>query len=162
MKKIFFYTLTAIAFLTTACNSGSKESDTADIQISDKESTASFNVDGKIYKGKVSTQYFGSNKETDNFSVLCQQDEPLVLLQAVFANEKDAQSAGLKPNGSSYNVAAGNFGLELTIAGEPKMFIANPKSGGTLTVEGNKMTITDMKLFDMDGKEKTVSGTIDF
>ncbi len=162
MKKIFFYSITAVILLTTACNSGSKESNTSGIETSDKEITATFTVDATDYKGKVSTQYFGSNKETDNFSVLCQQSDPLVLLQAVFANEKDAQSVGLKPNGSSYNVGAGNFGLELTIAGEPKMFIANPKSGGTVTVKRHKMIITNMKLFDQDGKEKTVSGTINF
>ena len=86
----------------------------------------------------------------------------MVLLQAVFANEKDAKSAGLKPLGSSYNVANGNFGLELTMADAPKHFIANEKSGGSIKVAGNKMTVTDMKLFDMDGKEKTVSGTIEF
>jgi hypothetical protein len=46
--------------------------------------------------------------------------------------------------------------------GADKQFIANEKSGGTVKVEGNKMTITGMKLFDRDGKEKTVSGTINF
>lgn len=162
MKKLSFYLLTALVLSVPSCNNKSKESNTAVIEISDKETTATFTVDGKTYKGKVSTQYFGSNKETDNFSVLCQQDEPLVLLQAVFANEKDAKSAGLKPVGSSYNVDNGNFGLELRMADTPKQFIANEKSGGSLSVTDNKMVITSMKLFDMDGKEKTVSGIIEF
>ena len=162
MKKFTFYLLTALAFSISSCNSKSKESNTAGLETPDKETTATFTVDGTDYTGKVSTQYFGSNKETDNFSVVCQQDEPLVLLQAVFANEKDVKSADLKPNGSSYNVGVGNFGLELTIAGAPKMFIANPKSGGTLTVEGHKMMIKGMKLFDSGGKEKTVNATINF
>jgi hypothetical protein len=162
MKKTIFYTFTALTFLTSSCNSGSKESNTAGVQISDKESAASFTVDGATFKGNVSTQYFGSNKETDNFSVLCQQDEPFTLLQAVFANEKDAKSNNLKPQGGSYNVGAGQFGLSLRITGSDKEFIANEKSGGSLKVEGNKMMVTDMKLFDRDGKEKVVSAVIGF
>ncbi len=162
MKKTFFYVLTVATFLTTSCNSGSKESNAAGVQTSNKENTASFTVDGANFKGKVSTQYFGSNKETDNFSVLCQQDEPLTLLQATFANEKNAKVSGLKPAGGSYKVSDGEYGLSLRVADSNKEFNANDKSGGSLKVEGNKMTITDMKLFDSDGKQKLVSGTIVF
>ncbi len=162
MKKTILYFFVATTFVASSCNSGSKESNTTGLQISDKEKTASFKVDGTTFNGKVSTQYFGSNKETDNFSVLCQQDEPLTLLQAVFANEKDAKSNNLKPQGGSYNVGAGQFGLSLRIAGSDKEFIANEKSGGSLKIVGNKMMVTDMNLFDRDGKEKVVSAVIEF
>jgi hypothetical protein len=162
MKKTILYFFVATTFIATSCNSSSKESNTAGIQTSDKENTASFKVDGATFNGKVSTQYFGSNKETDNFSVLCQQDEPFTLLQAVFANEKDAKSNNLKPQGGSYNVGAGQFGLSLSVTGSDKEFIANEKSGGSLKVDGKKMTVTDMKLFDRDGKEKTVNAVIEF
>jgi hypothetical protein len=162
MKKTIFYTLTAAIFLTTSCSNSIKENKVGDVQISDKANTASFTVDGATCKGKVSTQYFGSNKETDNFSVLCQQDEPLTLLQATFANEKNAKTVGLKPKGGSYKVNEGEFGLTLTIAGSDKEFVANDKSGGSLKIDGNKMTITNMKLFDRDGKEKIVASEIEF
>lgn len=161
MKKTILYFFVATTVVVSSCNNGSKESNTAGIQISDKENSASFTVDGATCKGKVSTQYFGSNKETDNFSVLCQQDEPLTLLQATFANEKNA-TASLKPKGGSYKVNEGEFGLTLTVAGSDKEFNANDKSAGSLKVEGNKLIITDMKLFDRDGKEKVVSATIEF
>jgi hypothetical protein len=162
MKKTILYFFVATIFLATACNSGTKETTTAGIQTSDKENTASFKIDGATINGKVSTQYFGSNKETDNFSVLCQQDEPLTLLQATFANEKNAKVAGLKPKGGSYKVNEGEYGLTLTIAGSDKEFNVNEKSGGSLKVEGNTLTITDIKLFDRDGKEKVVNAVIAF
>jgi hypothetical protein len=88
MKKISLYLLATLLFSVSSCNNKTSENNTVGIETSDKETTTTFTVDGTAYKGKVSTQYFGSNKETDNFSVVCQQDEPLVLLQAVFANEK--------------------------------------------------------------------------
>jgi len=164
MKQIILCVFAVATLVTSSCNSKkSTENANTVVESTDNQTTSSFTVDGKEYKGKVSTQYFGSNKETDNFSVLCQQDEPLVLLQATFANEKDAKSGtALKAKGGSYKTNAGEFGLSLSIAGMEKEFIANEKSTGTVKVEGNKLMVIDMKLFDQDGKEKVVSGTIEF
>ena len=162
MKKTIFYALVITTMAATACSNKSKETDVAGIATSDKTSSGSFTVNGNTMKGNVSTQYFGSNKATDNFSVLCQQGEPFTLLQATFANETNAKTEGLKPKGGSYKVNDGEFGLELSTADSDKQFVANEKSGGSLNVEGNKMTITDMKLFDRDGKERVVTATIVF
>ena len=96
--------------------------------------------------------------------MLCQQDEPFVLLQAVFANEKEATgNATLKFAGSFYNVSAGdvNIALSGTAVGD-KQFNTSDASTGTISVDGNKMILKDIKLFDSDKKEKIVSGTIPF
>ena len=160
MKKLIIYTLLLTTLYTTGCKEN--ESKTDIVEESSESKDGSFTVDGTKMTGKVSTQYFGSNKETDNFSVLCQQDEPLALLQATFANEKNAKAGTLVPQGSSYQVSEGQFGLDLTVPGSDKRFIANDKSGGSLKIDGNKMTITEMKLFDADGKTKVVNATINF
>ena len=164
MKQIILSVFAVAIVAVSSCNSKkSTDNNNTVVESADNLSTTLFTGDGKEYKGKVSTQYFGSNKETDNFSVLCQQDEPLVLLQATFANEKDAKSGtALKVKGGSYKTNAGEFGLSLSISGFEKEFIANEKSTGTLKIEGNKMVVTDMKLFDRDGKEKIVNATIAF
>lgn len=161
MKKIIVLAIFSAAFLIS-CEKAKKESNVEDIQISESSKKGSFTVDGKTIEGKVSTQYFGSNKETDNFSVLCQQDEPFTLLQATFANEENAAAPSLKPKGQSYKVSEGEFDLTLSVSESSKQFIATDESGGTISVSGNKLTISDMKLFDADGKVKTVSATIKF
>jgi hypothetical protein len=163
MKQIILSVFAIAAVAASSCNNKKPTENNTVVEATDNQTTTAFTVDGKEYNGKVSTQYFGSNKETDNFSVLCQQDEPLVLLQATFANEKDAKSGtALKVKGGSYKTNAGEFGLSLSITGLEKEFIANEKSTGILKVEGNKMSITNMKLFDQDGKEKVVNATITF
>jgi hypothetical protein len=162
MKKVILFSVFGTVFLFTSCKETKKESKIAGIEISDSSNEGTFSIDGKNCNGKVSTQYFGSNKESDNFSVLCQQDEPFTLLQATFANQKDASSPNLKPKGGSYKVNEGEFDLSLTAADNQKEFIANEKSGGTVKVEGNKMTISNIKLFDADGKERVVNATINF
>lgn len=164
MKQIILSVFAIAALAASSCNSKkTAENNNTVVEATANPAATVFTVDGKEYKGKVSTQYFGSNKETDNFSILCQQDEPLVLLQATFANEKDARSGTvLKVKGGSYKTNVGEFGLSLTIAGEEKEFIANEKSTGTLKIEDHKMIVTDMKLFDQDGKEKVVNAIIAF
>ena len=162
MKKSMFLAILALTISLHSCKKNKIESEKTGMEISDDSKGGTFTVDGKTYEGKVSTQYFGSNKETDNFSIVCQQDEPLTILQATFSNEKNARSANLKPKGGSYKVSDGEFDLTLTVSDSDKQFVANDKSGGTVKVEGNKLSIENVKLFDRDGKEKTVSETIEF
>ncbi|MEI9957678.1 MAG: hypothetical protein WDM90_15575 [Ferruginibacter sp.] len=160
MKKTILYLMMAVA--TTSCNSN-ETTTTTKVETNEKNSTTSFTVDGVTIKGDVSTQYFGSNKETDNFSVLCQQDEPLVLLQATFASEKDATNSGLKPKGfDGYKVDIGQFSLTLTPAGHNGQFVATDKTEGAIKIENNKIVINNMKLYNREGKETVVSGTIVF
>lgn len=163
MKNIIICAFCATALFFTACKDKKELASDAGIEIFEGVKTGSFTVDGKTYAGNVSTQYFGSNKETDNFSILCQQDDPYTLLQCTFANRKDAESENLKPRGQSYKVDPGLFALSLKVTGSDMEFVADDeKSGGTVKVEGNTLKIVDVKLFDREGNSKTVSETINF
>jgi len=169
MKKTILM-LTAAISLLTACGD-KKKTTTGDnstttegtgLTVNDSEGkTGSFSADGAAFKGKSSTQYFG-DKITGQFSVLCQQDEPFALLQAVFANEKEA-SGSLKPGESAYKVYPGdaNIALSGTAIGE-KEFVTRSNSTGSITVNGKELVIKDLQLFDADNKEKKLNATIAF
>lgn len=148
---------------TTASNEASStDSKALTVNESDDSKTASFTVDGTTYKGKVSTQQFAGT--AGNFSVLCQQDEPFVLLQAVYANEKEATGNGeLKASESAYNVKEGlvNVALSGTAIGA-KEFITKSTSTGTITVAGRTLVLKEVKLFNSDNEEKVVNATIAF
>ncbi len=122
------------------------------------DKSATFKVDGTEFKGRVSTQHFGG--ESNNFSVLCQQNEPFALLQAVFANEKEANgTTTLKPAASFYNVSAG-VNIALTLGDEK--FNTSDKSTGIISVDGKKLILKDLKLFNDNKKEKILTATIPF
>ncbi len=164
MKTSIRCVLMAAAITTASCNSNpGNDKNQAPIETIEQNTVTVFTVDGASCKGKVSTQYFGSNKETDNFSVLCQQDEPLVLLQITFANEKDAAKSGLTAKGfDGYKVNEGQFDLVLTPAGSSENFVATDKSGGSVKLLQHTIVISNMKLFNREGKEKLVNGTIEY
>jgi hypothetical protein len=124
-----------------------------------EDKSATFKVDGTEFKGRVSTQHFGG--ESNNFSVLCQQNEPFALLQAVFANEKEATgTATLKPAESFYNLSEG-VSIALTLGDEK--FNTTDKSTGIISVDGKKLILKDLKLFNTDNKkEKVLNTTIAF
>lgn len=162
MKSIIIYVVLSFSLIAAACNNkDTKENLVADIETADKAKTASFIVDGASYKGNVSTQYFG-DKITGQFSVVCQQDEPLALLQAVFKNEKEA-AGNLKPAGGFYSMEPGEAYIALsgTAIGD-KEFITRANSTGTITVSDKTLTIKDLKLFNSDNKEKVVNATISY
>lgn len=162
MKSIIFYFVLSFSLIAAACNNkDTKENQVADIETADKAKTASFIVDGASYKGNVSTQYFG-DKITGQFSVVCQQDEPLALLQAVFKNEKEA-AGNLKPAGGFYSMEPGEAYVALSgPAIGDKEFITRSNSTGSITVSDKTLTIKDLKLFNSDNKEKVVNATITY
>ena len=168
MKKTIIPFL-ALALLA-ACNNDKKETTTAGesteknagLTVNDDEGkTGTFTAAGVSFKGKSSTQYFG-DKTTGQYSVLCQQDEPFALLQAIFANEQNA-SGSLKPSASFTSIEPGtaNIALSGTAIGD-KEFVTKSNSAGSITVEGKKLIIKDLELFNQDNAKKTVSAEIDF
>lgn len=52
--------------------------------------------------------------------------------------------------------------LSLSVSDSNNQFIANEKSGGSVKLEGNTLTITNVKLFDRDGNSKIVNETVQF
>ncbi len=165
MKKTIITYAAAITLLISCGDNKKSSSDTATSKettsIADDESenkSATFKVDGTEFKGRVSTQHFGG--ESNNFSVLCQQNEPFALLQAVFANEKEAKgNTTLKPAASFYNITEG-VNIALTLGDEK--FNTSDKSTGIISVEGKKLILKDLKLFNDNKKEKILTATIPF
>lgn len=146
----------------TTISSGESNQSNAGLTVNDDEGkTGTFTADGASFKGKSSTQYFG-DKTTGQYSVLCQQDDPFALLQAIFANEKDA-SGTLKPSASFTSIEAGtvNIALSGTAIGD-KEFVTKSNSAGSITVEGKKLILEDLELFNQDNQKKTVSAEINF
>lgn len=169
MKKTIITCAAAVIMLIScgdkkksASDTGTTKETTSTIEDETDNKSATFKVDGTEFKGKVSTQHFGG--DSDNFSVLCQQDEPLVLLQAVFANEKEATAnATYKPAGSFYNVSAGDVNIAISGSGVgDDRFNTSDESTGTISVDGKKLILKDLKLFNSDKKEKVVNATIPF
>lgn len=150
----------------------------AGMEVNSEGKTGTFSFDGKEVNGKIETQYFGSNKEKDNFSVLCQHnasDNPAdanhELLQVIFLNEKDATTnPNLKiyDSGSSLPMTEpepGIVAVSLTGVGsglDKKEFTGTGKSTGSISVSNKTITIKDLLLFTSDGEKRTINATLPF
>jgi hypothetical protein len=182
MKK----TITAFAIITLLISCGDEKKTTTDagsttevkgtdINESSDEKTGEFSFDGKKVTGKATTQYFGSDKEKSNFSVLCQHDESATsanfeLLQITFLNEKDAttnpalklyhgsQLPMTEPEPGSYTVALSGVGTGFN----NQEFTGSNKSTGSVSVTNRTVIIKDLVLFTRDGDKKTVNAKIPF
>jgi hypothetical protein len=159
---------------TTTDGTTTETSGTSSTESSD-DKTGEFSIDGKSVTGKVTTQYFSSDKEKSNFSVLCQHDESTTsanfeLLQITFVNEKDATTnPALKlsegPMLPMTEPEAGSFTVALSGVGEgfkDQQFTGSDKSTGALTVANRTVIIKDLVLFTRDGDKKTVNAKISF
>lgn len=165
--KTYIFLLTLV--LINACNTPTEQIEVTNAEeesIEEAVKTAKVTI-GDVGQDvtiqcKISTQYFGSNKETDNFSVVCQQDEPLHILQMTFANEAEARSEkSLSVKGGSYKVNSGEYSLEYS-SPDGKQFVAKSESSGSLKVQNNKIYISDYKLYDSDKNERIIDAEIEF
>jgi hypothetical protein len=154
---------------TTAETTSSSSNENSD------DKTGEFSIDGKSVSGRVTTQYFSSDKEKSNFSVLCQHDESATsanfeLLQITFVNEKDAttNSALKLSNGPLLPMTepeTGAYTVSLTGVGDgfkDQGFTGTDKSTGTVSVSDRIVIIKDLVLFTSDGDKKTVNAKIPF
>lgn len=159
----------------TSADGNATSSTTAVDDSDDDGKTGEFSIDGRSVTGKASTQYFGSDKEKSNFSVLCQHDESATsanfeLLQITFINEKDATTnAALKLySGSQLPMTepeAGSYTVSLSGVGNgfgDQQFTGSDKSTGTTTVSDRTVIIKDLVLFTRDGDKRTVNAKIPF
>ncbi|MEO6611060.1 MAG: hypothetical protein ABIT05_00155 [Chitinophagaceae bacterium] len=170
MKKLVV-SLSAVCMLL-ACNNKKQEdsntnpvNETTTIPANDDKAskTGSFTIDGKTYTGDITTQYFG-DKTTGQYSVLCQQDDPLALLQAVFSNEKDALSGTpFKPAESFYSLEPGEVHIALSGKAIGDMeFVTSSTSAGSITVSAKTLVIKGLQVYNGDHQEKIVNATISF
>lgn len=184
MKKIsiLFVLFVTMALASCGSNNDKNVGDTTLTANDDADKIGEFSFDGTSVKGKVSTQYFGSDKVTSNFSVLCQYDEEepkdrmnpdFVLLQITFVNEKDATT---NPNLKLYHGVmlpmtdpeTGN--VTVSISGSSSHFQSHVLSGtskstGTIKVSGREIIITGLTLFplkEFGDKAVTVNAKIPF
>lgn len=177
MKK----TIIVLAAITLLVSCGDKKKTTTDSVTtetsneSSDDKTGEFSVDGKSVTGRATTQYFGSDKEKSNFSVLCQHDESassanFELLQITFVNEKDAttNSALKLYEGGQLPMTepeAGSYTVSLSGVGEgfkDQPFTGSDKSTGSVSVSNRTVIVKDLVLFTSSGDKKTVSATIPF
>lgn len=99
--------------------------------------TGTFAINGVSFSGETSTQTFVN----DNYSVLCEQDDPYKLIQVTFHNQAEAEAGG------TFDVAY--FGLNVP-SGEAEIGIDgltfDPDGDYTITVTGKKITINNVDL----------------
>ena len=183
MKKSIFV-LASIALLiscsdkkkTNSSNNASTESTTSTNNNED-EKTGSFTFDGKTVTGNVSIQYFGSDKQKSNFSVLCKHNEGDItnpnfeLLQITFNNEKEATEApSLKiyQDGSQLPMTEPESGIvTVALSGVGNnmgdlQFTGSNNSTGSINVSNRTITITELSLFNSNGEKRVVSAKIPF
>ena len=104
--------------------------------------TGTFSIDGVSYSGETSTQTFVN----DNYSVLCEQDDPYKLIQVTFHNQAEAEAGG------TFDVA--DFSLNVP-TGEAEVGIDgltfDPIGVRTISVSGKKITISNLPLDQTGG-----------
>ena len=121
-----------------------------------------FTVDGKEYFGKVETQYFGDEK-TGAYSIVCQQDDPLVLLQITFANEEDAGSEKhLTLTQNFMRLENGEVYISLSGTAMGALEFVSTEAKGDVSVKDRTVTIKNLKLTNRERAIKTVSAILSF
>ena len=184
MKTILSTTILALLLtIFSSCDSQNSKTDkiinqelkenNASMTVEDGEGkTGNFKVDGKIFTGKVTTQYFG-DKVKGNFSVLCQaegKNSNFALLQITFVTESDARgNRELKLYNKSMlpmtDPEPGIVTVSLSGVGESfgeKEYAGTSKSSGTVSVSNNVVLIKNLKIYNQEGKEVTVDAEIPF
>ena len=180
MKRTFILGFCSLLFLASCKNNGNtastesanSETASAGMETSSSDKIGTFSVDGKEYKGKIEVQHFGA-KGKENFSVLCQQDgsnSAFALLQTTFVTESDARGSGeikiydgsilpmTDPKPGIATVSLSGFGESFG----DKEFSGTGKSTGTINVDGNTISIKDLKIFNREGASKTINASLPF
>jgi hypothetical protein len=154
MKKQFL----SIAFLSfglMSCDKGGDNNNNS-INTNTTEKKGSFSIDGVSYSGKSSIQTFVNN----NYSILCEQDEPYMVLQVTFNSKEDAETGGtFVVEDDVINTKKGE--VSISIDG-----LTYQNDGAqSITVSGKKISINNvmLKQTGTGAKKKTInSASIDF
>lgn len=118
--------------------------------------TGNFMVDGVNYSGKTETQTFVN----DNYSIVCQSDDPYKFVQVTFHNQAEAKAGGtFDVEDYALNVSSGTVHI-----GTSDIITADPTSSKTISVSGKKITIDNVKIESTSSSETTTinSATINF
>jgi len=129
IKKISVMLLMSFSILAVAC-SKDKNTDT-----NSTGKTGTFKIDGVTYTGNTETQTFANG----SYSIICQQDDPLKLIQITFHNQAEAEAGGTFTI-DDYTYATIPSG-KVNIGVDGLTFDPNSTSY-TINVSGNKITIS--------------------
>lgn len=156
MKKQFL-AIAFFSFIAMSCDkSGESTNNNNNVNTKPTEKKGSYTIDGVGYSGKSSIQNFVNY----NYSILCEQDEPYMLLQITFNSKEDAE-------------AGGTFVVEDDVINTQKGEVSISIDGLTyqndgvqsITVSGKKISITNVMLKQTSGGilKKTINNaSIDF
>ncbi|MBX7227421.1 MAG: hypothetical protein K1X55_15410 [Chitinophagales bacterium] len=135
LKTISIHLLIVLAIVTSSCK---KESD--DNNSTGK--TGTFTIDGVSYAGETEEQTFVN----ENYSIVCQQDDPFKLIQVTFHNQAEAEAGGtFDVEDYALNVPTG--GVHVGVDG----LTFDPEGSHTISVSGKKITITNLSLEQTGG-----------
>jgi len=139
IKTLSMLLFFALAIVATSC----KKDKTNNTNNTGK--TGTFSIDGVSYSGSTEVQTFVN----DNYSILCEQDDPYKLIQVTFHNQAEAEAGGtFDVEDYSLNISSGsvNVGIDgLTF---------DPIGSRTITVTGKKITISNLPLNQTGGGTK--------
>lgn len=132
IKSLSIMLFFALAFSTTSC-----KKDKTDIDIDQTGKTGTFSIDGVSYSGETEVQTFVN----DNYSIICEQDEPYKFIQITFRNKAEAEAGG------TFNVVDDAFdiptgGVNIGIDG----LTFDPIGSKTISVSGKKITLSNIPL----------------
>ncbi|MEZ5055367.1 MAG: hypothetical protein R2807_11515 [Chitinophagales bacterium] len=129
-KSIMLFAITLCTFFSiAACKKDKTET---------SGKTGTFTIDGTSYTGNTETQTFVN----DNYSIVCQSDEPYKFIQITFHNKAEAEAGGtFDVEDYSLNVSSGSVQL-----GTSDIITADPTSSKTIAVSGKKISINNVTI----------------
>ena len=138
-KTLSTLLLLIIAISAISCNKDKNGKD------DDTGKAGKFTIDGVEYSGNSEEQTFVN----DNYSIVCQQDEPFKLIQITFHNKAEAITGGTFDVADfSLNVPSGS--VEVGVDG----LTFDPDAAKTIVVAGNKISISNLPLIQTGGGSK--------
>lgn len=149
IKTLSILLFFALAIIATSCKKDKNGTNNTG-------KTGTFTVDGVSYNGDTEEQTFVN----DNYSILCQSDDPYKFVQVTFHNKAEAEAGGtFNVEDYSLNVASGKVEL-----GTSDIITADPTSAKTITVSGKKITINNVTIKSTSSSATTTinSASINF
>ena len=132
IKSLSILLFFVLAFSTTSC-----KKDKTDIEINQTGKTGTFSIDGISYSGETEVQTFVN----DNYSIICEQDEPYKFIQITFRNQAEAEAGGtFDVVDDALNVPTG--GVNVGVDG----LTFDPDGSHTISVSSKKITISNLSL----------------
>jgi hypothetical protein len=140
IKTLSILLFFALAIVATSCKKD-KDGTTG--------KTGTFSIDGVSYSGETEDQTFVN----DNYSIVCQQDDPFKFVQITFHNQAEAEAGGtFDVEDYSLNVSSGSVQV-----GTSDIITSDPEGSYTISVSGKKITINNVDIKSTGGSGATAT-----